>query len=133
MVDAGGAFLNTGTPNRHDPATGDSSTPDVTTTYKSLQEQCGWSPCESLSSGHRPITITLNLPAEQLKGQKRLVWGWKKRNLPAFTNKVECQIPQECESRKMKVDEMCTCMSAILLKADQKHIGLKEMGMSGRC
>ena len=25
------------------------------------------------------------------------------------------------------------CMSVILLKADQKHIGLKAEGMAGRC
>ena len=92
-----------------------------------------------LSSDHRPITITLNLPAEQLRGQERLVWDWNKGNLPAFINFVdEGQICQECESRKMKANEMhsrmCAILSyAILSKAAQKHIGLKAVGMAGRC
>ena len=32
----------------------------------------------------------------------------------------------------MKVDEICLHMSAILLKADQKHIALKAVGIAGR-
>ena len=86
-----------------------------------------------LSFDHRPITITLNLPAEQLLGQKRLVWDWKKGNLPASPKKMKKmnQILQECERRKMKVDKMYARMSAILLKAAQKHIGLKAEGMAG--
>ena len=50
-----------------------------------------------------------------------------------LTNKVEDQIPQECECRQMKVDKVYALMSAILLKAAQKHIGLKAVGMVGRC
>ena len=42
-------------------------------------------------------------------------------------------MPQECESRKMKVDEMYARMSAIPLKAVHKHIGLKAVGMAGWC
>ena len=48
-----------------------------------------------LSSDHQPITITLNLTAEQLNGQKRLVWDWKKDNLPVITNEGEGQISQQ--------------------------------------
>ena len=33
----------------------------------------------------------------------------------------------------MKVDKMDARTSAILLKAVQKHIGLKAVGMDGRC
>ena len=32
----------------------------------------------------------------------------------------------------MKVDDMHARMSAILLKAAEKHIGLKAVGMAGR-
>ena len=85
------------------------------------------------SSVHRPITITPNLPAEQSNGKKRLILDWKKDNLPAFTNEDEEQIPQECKSRKMKVDEMNARMYVIQLKATHKHIGLKAVGMAGRC
>ena len=133
MRDTNGAFLNTGALTRQDPSTGGFSTPEVKIIHESLQELCDWSPCHSPSSDHRPITITLNLPAEQPKGQKRLVRNWKKGNLPAFTNEVEKQISLDCENRQMNVYEMYARMSAILLKAAQKHIGLKVVGMAGRC
>ena len=109
MLDANGAFLNTGAPTHQEPSTGGFSTPDVTIVNRSLQELHDLSLYESLSSDHIPITITVNLPDEQLKGRKRLVWDWKKGNLSALTNKVEDQIPQEYESRKMNVEEMNEC------------------------
>ena len=124
-LDADSAFLNTGAPTHQHTSTGGISTPDVTIIHESLQELCDWSPCDFLSSNHRPITITHNLPPEQLMGQKRLVRDWKKGDIPAITNKVEDQIRQECENRKLKVEEMYAHMRAILLKAAPKNIGLK--------
>ena len=124
---------NTGATPRKDPSTGGFSTLDVNIAHELFQELFDLSPCDSLSSDHRPLTITLNLPAEQLKGQKRLVLDRKKGNLPAFTNEVEDQIRQECDSRKMKVDKMYGRMSTVLLKAAQKHIGVKAVGMAGQC
>ena len=132
MLDAGSDFLNTGAPTRQCPSTGGFSTPDVTIVHESLQGLCDWSPCYSLSSDHRNIAITLNLTAEHLKGQKRLVLDWKNGNPPAFTNYVDSQIHLECENGKMKVEEMHTRMSAIQLKAPKKHIGLKAVGKAGR-
>ena len=103
------SFMNTVAPIRLDPSTGGFYNPDVTIEHVFLYELYEWSQCDSLSSDHRPITITLNLPAERQKGKKRLVWDWMNDNLPTFTNEVEDQIPQECESRGMKVDKMHEC------------------------
>ena len=91
MLEADGAFQNTRALTRQDPTTGDIPNPEVTIVHEPLQELWDWSPCDSLSSDHRPITITLNLPDEQQKGEK--------------------PTPLECESSMMKVDEMNACMS----------------------
>ena len=48
MLDANGAFLNTGAPTRQDPSTGSFSSPDVTVVHKSIQELCYLSPCDSI-------------------------------------------------------------------------------------
>ena len=45
-------------PTGHDPSTGCFSTPNVINVHESLEKLCDWSPCESLSSDHRSITIT---------------------------------------------------------------------------
>ena len=132
ILDVNGAFLNIGASTRQDPSTGGYSAPDVIVVHESPQKLCDWSPCDSLSFDHRSVTITANLPVEHLKGQKRLVWDWKKGNRPVFTNEVEDQIPQECEKRQMKVNEMYSSMSAILLKAAQNHIGQKAVVMAKR-
>ena len=76
---------------------------------------------------HLLITITVDLPAEQLNGQKRHVREWQKGNLPSFTYEVEGQIPLECESRKMNVGKIYLRMSII-----QKHICHKAVGLAGR-
>ena len=73
MLDANGAFLNTGASSRQDTSTGGFSTPDVTIVHECLQELCNWLPRDSLSSDHRPFAVTLNQSSEQLKGVKRLV------------------------------------------------------------
>ena len=49
----------------------------------------------------------------------------------ALTNEVEGQIPQECESRKMRVFVKYVRMSEMLLMAAKKH-GLKTMGIVGQ-
>ena len=41
MLDANGAFLNTGAPTNQDPSTGIFSNPDVTVVHESLNELCG--------------------------------------------------------------------------------------------
>ena len=42
MLDADGAFLNTGAPTRQDPSTGGFSTPDVTIVHEFLHKPCNW-------------------------------------------------------------------------------------------
>ena len=59
--------------------------------------------------------------------------GLEEGQSSAFTNEVEDQILQECESRKMKVDEIYVRMNAVLLKEALRHNGLKAVGMAGRC
>ena len=115
MLDANDTFLNTGAPTHQDHSAGGFSTPNVTIVQESHLELC-----DSLSSDHSTITITLNLPSEKLMGQKRLVWHWTKGNLPAFTNEVEDQIPQEYEGRKMEVDEMHARMSVNPIEGSPK-------------
>ena len=70
MLDADGTFRNTGTSTRQDPSTGIFSMLDATIVHKSHQEIGKWLLCASVSSDHQ--SITLNLPTEQIKGQKRL-------------------------------------------------------------
>ena len=66
-------------------------------------------------------------------GHRRLGLDWNKGNVQALIGKVVGQRPLEYENLKMMVDEMQKCMSEIPLKAAKKHIGLKAVGMAGRC
>ena len=133
VLDANGAFLNDGRPTRQDPAHGHLSAPDVTIVHESLQDKCEWLPLDCLSSDHKPIITTLLLPAEKLRGQKRLVWDWKRGKLQDFTEAVENALigGPDITSKNMNVqyERLCTAV----LAAATKHIGLKAVGMSGEC
>lgn len=73
VLDANGFFLNDEQPTRQDPATGSFSSPDITVAHETLMNKCDWTPCDFLASDHRPILITLDLPNERIKCQKRLL------------------------------------------------------------
>ena len=100
MLDANSAILSNGAPTHQDRSAGGFSTLDVTIIHKSLQEIFDWSLCDSLPSGLRPITITLSLPAEQLKGKKQLVCDWKKGNLRAITAKLKARYPKSTRAER---------------------------------
>ena len=117
MLDAEGDFLNTGAPRRQDPSTGFFSTPNVTIIHKSLQELCDWLPCDSLSSDHRPITITLNLSDEQLKEQNDWSGIERKAIFQPSPTRLKARYLRSARTKKRRWTK---CMRAILLKAAQK-------------
>ena len=99
--------------------------------HESLQDKCDWSPLDKLSSDHKPILTTMRLPMGNLKGRKRLVWDWKRGKLQEFTNAVESALSGPTQPTKIEPLYASFC-SAVLTSA-RKHIGLKAVGMSGKC
>ncbi|MES9973890.1 MAG: reverse transcriptase family protein, partial [Candidatus Thiodiazotropha sp.] len=133
IMDINGTILNDSQPTRQDPGTGKLSSPDITFTHETLMCKCDWTPGDFLSSDHRPILITIAIPAVKLKCEKRLVWDWKNGNMEHFTRRVDEIVAgsewEEMKNAKILYDTICTA----ILQAARTHIGMKAIGMAGEC
>ena len=91
-MDASSKFLNDPEqPTRHDPATGALFSTDTTIVHAAHKDRFNWKQLDNLSSDHCPILIAIHLQTEKLRGDKRLVWDWKKGDWAAFTTAVDEQ------------------------------------------
>ena len=74
-MDTNITFLNVPEqPTKKDPSTGAFSSSDALIVHAAFRDRYNWELPDTLSSDHHPILITIHLPTEKLRGEKRLIW-----------------------------------------------------------
>ena len=128
LIDGNGTILNDGSATRQDPATGNTSTPDVTIVHTNEIEQYSWEALDILASDHKPILITIDRGTELAERKKRLVWNWRDANWCIFKHSIEQNLSEVSVAHRIK--DMETKIRKSILHAARHHIGMKAVGLS---
>jgi hypothetical protein len=95
MAPEGLGCLNDGTATRRNPATGGSSTPDLTVVHCSWLGRAEWSCLDEMASDHLPILVEMELQVECLSARSdRLRWDWASADWAAYREAVDRLIGQ---------------------------------------
>ena len=125
-----GTILNDGGVTRQDPATGKTSTPDITIAQRNEIEQYSWEALDILASDHKPILITITRGTELAQRKKRLVWNWRGADWYSFKNSIEQNLSEVSVAHSIK--DMETKIRKSILHAARHHVGMKAVGLSAQ-
>ena len=120
-IDKNVTIMNTGAATRVNPATGGTSTPDVTAATGFPSIGATWEVCESIGSDHLPIKVTISLPPAKKARRGRGRFALKKAAWDVYRSSFD-RLVATWPSEPQTATELDRQLSLTMLKAAKSAI-----------